>query len=82
MVASSSSFFIVQHQDLGLTLAFLATDVFFLALHIILYVVLSAAFCFCLPCIIAFMYYFNRQERASDGENQEPTKIQLYSVQC
>ncbi|XP_021986117.1 E3 ubiquitin protein ligase RIE1 [Helianthus annuus] len=51
-----------------LTLAFLATDVFFLALRIILYIFLSAAFCFCLPCIIVFMHYINSQERASEAE--------------
>ncbi|KAK9051259.1 hypothetical protein SSX86_027886 [Deinandra increscens subsp. villosa] len=51
-----------------LTLAFLASDVFFLTLHTIFYCALSAAYCFCLPCILAFMYYIGLQERASEAE--------------
>ncbi|MFS7915381.1 hypothetical protein Hanom_Chr02g00164641 [Helianthus anomalus] len=39
-----------------LTLAYLAMDVFFLVLCSLLDCLLSTAYCFCVPCVIAFMY--------------------------
>ncbi|KAI3744130.1 hypothetical protein L1987_57206 [Smallanthus sonchifolius] len=55
-------------NPIRLTLAFLAIDVFFLAIRSIILCLLSAGYCFCLPCIIAFMYYISNQDPASDAD--------------
>ncbi|KAJ0462059.1 putative transcription factor C2H2 family [Helianthus annuus] len=65
----------------GLTLAYLAMDVFFLVLGFLLDCLLSAAYCFCLPCIIAFMYYINRQERASEANISRLPKYKVENVE-
>ncbi|KAI3796352.1 hypothetical protein L1987_39022 [Smallanthus sonchifolius] len=52
-------------NPIRLTLAFLAIDVFFLAIRSIILCLISAGYCFCLPCIIAFMYYIGKQDPAS-----------------
>ncbi|KAL8227751.1 hypothetical protein R6Q57_015335 [Mikania cordata] len=58
----------VNHGNLRLfwlVLAFLAMDMFFLVFRILTLVLLSAGYCFCLPCIIATMVYLSRQESSS-----------------
>ncbi|KAK1425420.1 hypothetical protein QVD17_20772 [Tagetes erecta] len=51
-----------------LTLALLVIDVFFLVLRSLILCLLSVAYCFCLPCIIAFMYYISRQDHTSEAD--------------
>ncbi|PWA80657.1 Glucose/ribitol dehydrogenase [Artemisia annua] len=51
-----------------LTLAFLAIDMFFAAIGILLSFLVGVALCFFFPCIIGIMYIIDRQEGASDAD--------------
>ncbi|XP_076935773.1 E3 ubiquitin protein ligase RIE1-like [Bidens hawaiensis] len=64
-----------------LSLAFLAMDVFFLILRSLFYFLLAAAYCFCLPCILAFMYYMKRQERASEADISRLPVYEIFNVE-
>ncbi|GKD00712.1 E3 ubiquitin protein ligase RIE1-like protein [Tanacetum coccineum] len=52
-----------------LTVAFLAIDMFFAAIGILLSLLVGLGVCFCFPCIIGIMYLIRRQEEgASDAD--------------
>nr|GEY24205.1 stromal processing peptidase, chloroplastic-like [Tanacetum cinerariifolium] len=50
-----------------LTLAFLAIDMFFAAISILLSFLVGLAVCFCFPCIIGIMYFVARKKDGPYG---------------
>nr|GFA73901.1 E3 ubiquitin-protein ligase RIE1-like [Tanacetum cinerariifolium] len=63
-----------------LTLAFLAIDMFFAAIGILLSLLLGLAVCFCFPCIIGVMYFIRRQEEGASDADINVLPKYIYAV--